>query len=99
MIMKVFSVYDSAVGAYMTPFFMQSSGAAIRAFTDITNDLQSAICKHPSDYSLFELGSWDDATCAFTFLTAPVSLGCAIEYKTPSAKPLESVSVGQPASA
>ena len=62
MIMKVFSVYDSAVGAYMTPFFMQSSGAAIRAFTDIANDLQSAICKHPTDYSLFELGSWDDAT-------------------------------------
>ena len=32
--MQIFSVKDSAVGAFMQPFTSQSRGAAIRAFAD-----------------------------------------------------------------
>jgi len=82
MILKVFAIYDSAVGAYMQPFFMQSKGAAIRAFKDHANDRESQTAKHPSDFTLFELGSYNDENGFFENLTTPLSLGTAFEHVT-----------------
>jgi len=67
MIMVVCSVFDRAVGAYGRPLFMQSKGVAIRSFSDeckrVADDNQ--MNKHPQDFSLFELGTWDDQTGKF----------------------------------
>jgi len=79
MIHKLFTVYDTKVEAYLTPFYMKSKGEAIRAFTDSCNDSQTSFHKHPEDYVLFELGDFDDSTCKFN-LHEPKSLGCAIEF-------------------
>lgn len=79
MILKVFSVFDSKSQAFARPFFDASKGSAIRAFGDIARDKQHPIGAHPEDYTLFELGEWDDKSAQFTFLKAPVSLGLAIE--------------------
>lgn len=54
------SVFDKATGAYMRPWTAQSKGQAIRMFTDLVMDPQTDIAKHPEDYSLFYLGSFDD---------------------------------------
>lgn len=81
MILQVFSVFDSMVGAYLPPFYMQSKGGALRAFTDSVNDFDHQFNKHPHDFCLFELGSFDDSNCSFELLNCPVSLGLAIEFK------------------
>lgn len=81
MILKLFSVFDSKVEAYMQPFFMASRGAAIRAFIDTASDSNSMICKHPGDYTLFELGSFDDSCAKFDLYSSNVNLGNALDIK------------------
>lgn len=80
MILNIFTVYDSKAEAYLQPFFMKSKGEAVRAFTDIVNDGTSQFNKHPSDYTLFHVGAYDDGDSSFVILPTPVSLGLAIEY-------------------
>lgn len=58
--MKFYAIFDSATGAYMRPFLMQSDGQAMRMFLDETKKDDSPIAAHPEDYSLFRVGSWDD---------------------------------------
>lgn len=80
MISKIFSVYDSKAEAYMQPFFMAAKGAAIRAFSDLVNDPQHTFGKHPADYTLFELGSYEDCTSEFKIHPTPCSLGVGVEF-------------------
>lgn len=61
MILNVYSVFDSAVSAYTQPFFLRSDGEAIRSFQGACNEPDSNFRKHPLDYTLFKLGTWDDA--------------------------------------
>lgn len=81
MITKLFSVYDSKSEAYMQPFHAPSKGAAIRSFSDCLSDPSHPFAKHPGDYSLFELGSYDDSTASFSILEAKLSLGCGLDFK------------------
>ena len=62
MILKVFSIFDTATGAYNQPFFMLTAKEALRAFERMANDETSGICQNPSDYHLYYLGSYDNAT-------------------------------------
>lgn len=89
MILKVFAVFDAAIGAYMPPFFMQSRGQAIRSFTDMARTQGSPsqpnlIENHPHDFRLFELGDYNDATAGFDMYDSPVSLGGAHELLEPA---------------
>lgn len=54
------AVRDRQLNAFMRPFAAQSLGQAIRSFRDITNDPQSDIHKHPEDYELYHVGTFDD---------------------------------------
>ena len=78
--MRVFSVYDSKAEAYGAPVFFKTKGEAIRGFTDIVNDGNSMLSKYPGDYTLFELGSFDEETAKFDLHASPVSLGVALEF-------------------
>lgn len=80
MINRVYTVFDSKVESYMLPFFMQAKGAAIRAFSDLVNNPEHAFCKHKEDYTLFEIGTYDDSSAKLESYFAPISLGCAVEF-------------------
>lgn len=77
---KIFTVYDSKAELYMQPFFAQSTGAAVRAFQDTCQNPDHVFCKHPSDFTLFEIGIWDDAMATMKLYDAKTPLGSAIEY-------------------
>ncbi|UIB81480.1 nonstructural protein [Flyfo microvirus Tbat2_160] len=81
MILKIFTIYDSKVEAYMQPFFMQSKGAALRAFTDTISDRSTQFSKHPQDFTLFEIGEYDDSTGTLLNYDAKISLGVAVEFQ------------------
>lgn len=83
MLTKVFVVFDSATKAYMTPFFMHSRGQAIRAFTDTVNDPATIFARHAADFTLFELGTYEDENASFVIGTH-VNLGKAIEFLDPA---------------
>ncbi len=60
MLMQIYSIYDTAVGAYMRPFFSQADGDATRMFSDLCMDAEHPVGRHPEDYSLFRLGGFND---------------------------------------
>jgi len=57
-----FTIRDSASEAFMRPFFAQSKGSAIRSFSDMVNGSDHPISDHPADYTLFEVGEFDEMT-------------------------------------
>lgn len=81
MILKVFGIYDSKVKAYLPPFMMKSIGEAERALCEHVSDVNHNFCKYSEDFTLFELGSWDDSNAQYTLLNTPHSLGLLLEYK------------------
>lgn len=86
MIHHIFTVFDSKAVAYMTPFFSISKGAAVRSFSDTLEDCNHPFAKHPEDYVLFQLGTYDDVSAIFDCYS-PVSIGVAIEFKKPDLVP------------
>ena len=62
MMMKIFSVRDSAVEAFLQPFFSPTRGAAIRSVSDAVNDPKHEFSKHAQYFALYELGSFDDSS-------------------------------------
>lgn len=63
---KMFAVFDEKLGAYATPFCVQTVGVAVRMFTDLVSDPSSQLHAHPEDYHLYELCSYDDQTGMMT---------------------------------
>lgn len=80
MILGVFSIYDTAVSTWMPPMHFRNKGEALRWFQDSVNNPETKLNKHPSDFVLFELGSWDDHNCHFDVLKAPSRIGIAQEF-------------------
>ena len=81
--MKIYSVYDSKVEAYLPPLFFKSKGEFLRAFAEAVNDPKSNIGKYPADYTAFEVGSWDDSNASFDLYKTPTSLGVGVEFVRP----------------
>lgn len=80
MILKIFTVYDSKAEAFLQPFLFSSTGQALRAFADSVADSNHQFARHPEDFTLFELGTYDDNGAKFDLLDTPKSLGLALEY-------------------
>lgn len=89
MIQKMFGVYDLKACAYLQPFFSGNSGSAMRAFSDAVNDGTSPIAKHPADYQLFELGTFDDSTGSIEALLPIKVLGLASDFLVEQRKVLD----------
>lgn len=80
MLFGVFGVYDSGISTWMPPLYFRNKGEALRWWQELCNNAESKIAKHPSDYTLFEVGSWNDDSNEFSLLKAPVKLGLALEF-------------------
>lgn len=81
----IFVVFDSKAEAWGKPFFLQSVGLAKRGFTEAANDASSEICKYAEDFSLWQLGTFDEQTGDLQRLPVPVSIELAINVKVPVA--------------
>lgn len=84
---KMFVVHDSKACVYGTPMFIQSVGSAIRSFSDIANDPGSVVCKHPTDFTLFEIGLYDDQTGVAKCVEPFINHGLASDFKKGVAGP------------
>lgn len=76
--LKIFTVYDSKAEAYLQPFYAQATGAAVRMFESAAKDPEHHFHKHAGDYTLFELGSFDEQTGKLEQLPNHINLGNAI---------------------
>ena len=62
MIVNLYAVYDTATGIYDGPIPGQSDGQMIRKFSDMAVNAETEIGKHPEDFTLFRMGTWNDGT-------------------------------------
>lgn len=73
MITRAFCLRDVKAGTYGIPFFQSTDALAVRTCKDLVMDERSVPHRYPSDFELFYLGEYDDATGKFSFgsLMAP----------------------------
>lgn len=79
--LKCFSVHDAAAEAYLPPFYARSTGEAMRSFVEAANDEKGKFFAHAADYTLFEIGEFDDLTGIIHPLNVHRPLGKAIDFK------------------
>lgn len=60
MILRCYSIYDRKAVQYHPPFFASTDGAAVRSLSDLVNDTNTQVGRHPNDYVLFFIGDYDD---------------------------------------
>lgn len=86
---KMFSVHDSKACAYMPPIYFKTKGEAMRAFqTTCTSDKEHQFAKYPHDFTLVELGEFDEPSGKLSALEVPIILANASEFAISS--PLQS---------
>lgn len=71
--MRLYSVRDKGVNAFLPPFVSPADGSAIRSFMDAVNDPKHEFGRHASDYDLYRLGDFDE-TIGFFVRTEAVLL-------------------------
>jgi len=64
--LHLIAVRDDATESYMNPFVVAHLGMAIRSFMDELKAEDSVIGKHPKDYDLYRLGTFDQETGELT---------------------------------
>lgn len=80
MIKLIYSVFDKVALVYGNPFISVSKGVAIRDFANASKDPASGINRNPLDFSLMDLGTFDDSTGIITAHTQPTVVAQAIDY-------------------
>lgn len=76
-----FAMYDSVARVYTPPFYMASPNVAVRAFALAANTPDSKVGQHASDFTLFQLGEFDDETGIHTPESPHLNLGLASNFK------------------
>lgn len=73
---QVCCMRDVRAGLYWNPVFVPSIGAAIRGFEDEVNRAaeDNTMYKHPQDFELFHLGTFDTESATFELFERPRSL-------------------------
>lgn len=80
----VFTIYDEKAEVYGQPFFTPAIGIASRLFSDLANNPESPIGKHPADYKLYHIGYYTDENARFDNNENPVYIGAGQDYVTPT---------------
>jgi len=64
---QVLAVFDTATRSFMRPFYFPHVGGAVRSFIDEVNseNPDGVLNKHPEDYELHLLASFDEETGVF----------------------------------
>lgn len=60
--MLAFAILDTKSQAYCKPWFSLTIPEALRTFTDAVNTPESPYYRHPADYLIYHVGSYDDSS-------------------------------------
>jgi len=76
MLQFVVSVKDRAADVFNRPFFVPHRNVAVRDFTDEVNRnaVDNQLNKHPDDFDLYLLGTFDDSAGTFAMEDQPTVL-------------------------
>lgn len=66
MLLRAYTLHDVKALTYSPPFFQSNNALAIRMLDDLVNDKNTSVGRHPSDFKLYCVGSYDDSNGALT---------------------------------
>jgi len=81
MLHKLYVIFDNASGLYASPTLAVTEAEVRRNFSTIVNAEGNAISANPQDFSLYELGIFDNETGKFSLLDTPTRVMTALELK------------------
>lgn len=87
MIHQIFTIHDAKAAAYLPPFILPNAEMAKRIFTDCVNSEDHQFAKHPEDYTLFRLGTFDDNSAQYMLTEGIHSEGNGLEFITHELQP------------
>lgn len=61
MIKRMFAIYDAKTQVYHPPFMAHNEQDAMRQVLEVISEGRNMISKYPADYTLVEVGSFDDS--------------------------------------
>lgn len=81
MSLKVFTIYDEKAAAYNQPFYQKTTGMALRAIEDELKNDNSQLSRHSSDFTLYEIGLWDEDKGVVNMYDTKKNLGVLTEFR------------------
>lgn len=83
--MKIYSILDTKLAEFNTPFFAKNDLIACRSFGDLVRDTRSTVCQHPEDFILFSIGTFDPDSGAVS-PESPTQVAKAVDFLAPVEK-------------
>ena len=77
MILGIFSVRDAKADCFTRPFVDHNDQTALRAWLQACRDPDTQFNKHPEDFTLYQVASFDDQTGVVTSFELPALIGQA----------------------
>lgn len=77
MMLHAFALLDTKTGHFNVPFFFPHPGMAVRAVIDLAGDSNTTVGRHPADFTLCQVGAFDDQAGVFLPAT-PQQLGTVL---------------------
>lgn len=81
--LKLFVVYDAKTESYGVPFFRDFTANALREWAEVASnkgDKNNQIAKFPGDFTLFEIGEFEQGSGFLKLLDTKYNLGLAVEH-------------------
>ena len=75
-----YSIRDGKGCIFGRPFFQVNNSVAMRTFQDLVADPQTEIHRHPDDFKLYLVGSFDDNTGVLAPEVQPVFLAHGTDF-------------------
>lgn len=80
---KIFNVYDSKTESWDIPFYQRFAADALREWSEHASQKdnpKNKIAKYPSDFTLFEIGEYDQSIGEIKMYDVKFSHGTALEH-------------------
>ncbi len=74
------SIYDEKSECFGQPFFVPAIGIATRHFTDAVHNPESMMAKYPEDFTLYQIGFWNNHDSKFENLEIPKFIAKGTDY-------------------
>lgn len=93
MLFQIVSIRDAKTDTFSNPSYVVSTGVAVRGFVDEVNrpDEQNVLYRHPHDFVLYHLGTYDDQVPKFDQFDIPRQLARGEEVSTSNVQAIRSV--------
>lgn len=77
---NIYSVYDVKACAYARPLYLRSKEELFAAIYETAKEKSTGFYKHPEDYTVYELGTFDELTAKIEYI-GPQSVGTVLDIR------------------